>query len=559
MGPDDTQATDSTDDDSPTPGSGMKAHGEMPPDEDAEASGMRSGMEVLRRVAEAALLGVGLAIAVSDDEAASEAIAEPSSEPVSVALEPIVVRMSLPKHLPVHRWGVEAVGHVAALVESALADLQGVVPEVAGVPRSPGVAHAVPTAGAPWTLDLSVKVAGDVVSIEALVCDPGHVCTRHAADGVRTAPNEAVVRLMAQVADRLDRAGLADRSVAARPETPDDYAALLIGRSAATALGLRESAPPEVRGDPKRDPIARAVFLDPGSSLGWSLVGRTEPDPDLRLAAFERAAELRPDSLVRQADLAATLSDAGLPVRAWEQWEHVSERAPGDLRFVLPRAHAALAIHDPRKARAILGELHGRFDNVGEVVEMQVAVADATGGATDELLAHWQDVDRTNPEPVRRRIRGKVDAGLREEALALCSELGHRGVGDEARALTLAIASDLGRWDVAAGAATSLGESDLASRLEASSPGLDAMARARLLEFATAPEARLARASALFEAGHVDDALVEVGVLLGKDPWWPEALDLQSRLLTAKGDAAGAAAAREKLLHADPLFYEDDR
>ena len=190
---------------------------------------------------------------------------------------------------------------------------------------------------------------------------------------------------------------------------------------------------------------------------------------------------------------------------------------------------------------------------------MTCLLADATGGASDELLAHWQEVDPTNAEPVRRRIRGKVDAGLREEALALTTELSHRGVGDESRALTLALASELGRWDVAQDAAASLGQDDVASRLQAATGGQDALTRAHLLDTAKAPEARLARAFALHEAGLDDDARVEVGTLLLKDPWWPEALDLQSRLLTAKGDAAGAAAAREKLLHADPLYFEDGR
>ncbi len=554
MGPDDTH-TDSPDDEDTvgapvTPGDG---------DASDEGSGLRSGMDALRRVAEAALIGVGLAIAVSDDEGPGEAVAEPTVEPVSATIEPIVVRVSLPKSTPAHRWGVEAVGHVAALLESGLADLQGVIAEVDGVPRSPGLVGTLPANGAPWTIELSVDLTDASVAMEALVCDPGHVCTRHSAKGPRTAPNDAVTRLLAQVSERLDRASLSDRAAAARPETHDDYAALVIGRASATALGLREPTPEALRGDHKRDPIARAVFLDPNSSLGWSLAGRTATDPQARVAAFSRAAELRPDSLIRLTDLASSLSDAGFPARAWEEWQHVAERAPGDLRFVLPRAHAALAVGDPRKARAILGELHGRYDDVGVVVESQVAVADATGGASDELLAHWQEVDPTNAEPVRRRIRGKVDAGLREEALALTTELSHRGVGDESRALTLALASELGRWDVAQDAAASLGQDDVASRLQAATGGQDALTRAHLLDTAKAPEARLARAFALHEAGLDDDARVEVGTLLLKDPWWPEALDLQSRLLTAKGDAAGAAAAREKLLHADPLYFEDGR
>lgn len=558
MGPDEHHNEPADDEDSQASGAAMKPDGGGA-SEDAEGSGLRSGMDALRRVAEAALIGVGLAIAVSDEDGPGQAVAEPSTEPVSATIEPIVVRVSLPKTAPAHRWGLEAVGHVAALLESGLADLQGVVAEVDGVPRTPGLVNTLPANGAPWTIELAVDVSEATVSIEAVVCDPGHVCTRHSAEGPRTAPNEAVTTLISAVSERLDRSGTSDRAAASRPETADAYAALVIGRASATAMGLREAAPDTLRGDTKRDPIARAVFLDPGSSLGWSLVGRTATDPQARVAAFTRAAELRPDSLIRLTDLAASLSNAGFPARAWEEWQHVAERAPGDLRFVLPRAHAALAVGDPRKARAILGELHGRYDDVGVVVESQVAVADATGGASDELLAHWQEVDPSNAEPVRRRIRGKVDAGLREEALALTTELSHRGVGDESRALTLALASELGRWDVAQDAATSLGQDDVASRLQAATGGQDALTRAHLLDTAKAPEARLARASALHEAGLDDDALVEVGALLGKDPWWPEALDLQSRLLTAKGDTAGAAAAREKLLHADPLYFEDAR
>jgi tetratricopeptide (TPR) repeat protein len=536
----------------------LKAVGQPGSDAAHAVAGVSRGRRVLRIVRTLALLGaLGGLVAwwqrMQPDEADVAPVAPP--EPIAPFVEPLVVDV-VPPAVPEHPWGLEAAGHVTLLVQELLAEVPGVLPRVEGAPPAPGLAQALTPEGRAWRLLLALVVVDDTVSIGGTLCDPAGPCTTLRASGARIAPGEAVAQLVTAAAATLGRRP-ADPTAWGRPETRDPYAALLLGRAAAVAVGLRPPVDEADRGDVRRDPVARAVFLDPRMASAQAIVARTATDAVRRLQAARMAAEAQPRSLGRAADLAAALGAAGLSEPAREAWADVARRSPGDGRFVLPRARAALAVGDARGARAVLSELGGRHQGEGPVVAVEVAVADALGGSDDALLARWQQSAPTDPEPVHRRIALRVTEGRLEDALALTGELARRGRADEANALTVALASDLGRWDQARDAAASLGAGDVARRLAAAdaSPAevVEALAEAR------APEARLARAQALLQIGRAPEALQIARAVLADDPWWPEALWIESRALRATGDAAAAEAAQAKLVRADPLFFEEGR
>ncbi len=464
---------------------------------------------------------------------------------------PDVVRITIGvPAVPDHPWGAEAVGTALALVERGLAELPTVVPVVDGAAAMPGLGAA--PAGVPWRLELVLAVTDTTLTVEGTLCDASKSCTPVTGEGPRTLPHPGITSLVRQVAARLALAEGPGVDTLSRPETPDDYAGLLLGRSAAVFFGVQEGPPVEAEGDRSRDPMARAVYVDPKMVTGQALLARSSRPDAQRLEAAQLAVQGDAASVVRDADLAAVLEAQNQPLRARERWRAVGERAPSDPRFVLPRARVELEAGDLGAVKALLARLPASSAEDAAVLAVYVGVADREGGATDELLQRWQVADASNPEPVRRRVTVAVDQGDLAGARALLPALTERGAADEAARLQLALASELGDLAGAARAAGALGAADLALQLQAASTKGSPQARLAALEGLGTPEARLARGEALLVLGKPGPAAREAGLVLADHPWSPEALHLLARARVGMGE--DATDVERRLRMADPWY-----
>ncbi|HMV69471.1 MAG TPA: hypothetical protein PKA64_21695, partial [Myxococcota bacterium] len=399
---------------------------------------------------------MGLVLAPPPPPLVAESAPPPVSEDIVRVTETLFVDVRKPAELPVGKRVPEAVGHVLLYVESFLADLPGVVPRVDGVPLNPGLARALPPEGGAWTLRVGVGVVEDLVSVALDLCDPAGACEHFVRDGTRGEPNLTVAALMVDVGRRLGREPSVPYEAWAAPLTRDDYAILIAGRSAAVLFGYIPPVAPEARGDARRDPVARAVFLDARMVSAWTVVARTTGDPGRAVLAWKLASDGFPRSAALKAGHAAALDEEGLVEPAWSAWSAVATLAPTDMRFLVPRARAALRFGQMKEAERILTMVPARYGGDPLIAMMNVAVADARGGASDELLARWQASDPHDPEPVRRRIALAIDGRRFDAALGLTDELSRRGAVEEAGALTVALARDLGRFGQAAQAAGAL-------------------------------------------------------------------------------------------------------
>jgi hypothetical protein len=355
------------------------------------------------------------------------------ADPIAVPAQaeqivPTVVQVIPPHVMPDHRFGGEVAAHVTMLVETFLADLPGVVPEVLGAPPNPGLMQVLPGPDDPWQVWVTLDVQGPQLAVELTSCGPLRPsCVSHIELGERILPNVPVGRAVLAVAQELERVLPFTESAWLQYETQDGYAALMTGRAAQALYGWTEPVPPEWQGNPRRDPIARAVYLDPGQASAWSVVGRTTPLDERRVMAWRLAAEARPESAALRAGYAAALDMTTQHRAAWTVWQEVARLAPGDRRFMVPRAAAALAAGEPEQALAVLDEVDEQFDYHPAIARLDTRVADALGEADDTLLKRWQEADRGNAEPVRRRIERFVSARQIASALSLTSELALRG------------------------------------------------------------------------------------------------------------------------------------
>ncbi|MFT4626406.1 MAG: hypothetical protein ACI8PZ_005083 [Myxococcota bacterium] len=449
--------------------------------------------------------------------AASLAAALPSSGPASAPVpEPIrVVSVVLtPPPERAFRWSEETAGRVTALAEEGLAELSGVVPTVPEAPPRPGLVLAPPPTET-WTADLHLGDDPDALVVSLELCQADR-CVHTSATATREAPEAAVVVLVQSAADRLGlRADPAPWWGTA--PSADSYANLMLGRSAAQVYGL--SAPVDAVGDVRRDPVARAVYLDPGMAMAHALRARRDGTGWGRGAA----------GLPGRADAAAAEPD---PLEAAAGWDGL----PDDPRFAVPRALAALTLGDPSTALSRVR----RLPTTPAVAALRVAAAEALGESStvDAWLVDWQRADPTDPEPVRRRVQRALAATQWEEARALLPELDRRGAAIEARDLGLALAAATERWDEAATLADSAGLPELATQMRAEQPAVeDADALVDAAARAQDPSVALALA---------DRALAV-------EPWHVDALVQRLEALLTLGLTAEAASAETRLARVDPL------
>ena len=491
-------------------------------------------------------------------------VSEPSDSDLALieAELPLVqVHLSRPSVWPGVRQPDELAGLYLALVESGLVELPGVTAVVDGVDPSPGVASAVSTGGEHWRALLALVPDGEGVRYGLLLCDPQNNCLNHESYGDRQRPWSATAELLAEVADALGRpATPAVMDGWARPQSADGYAVLVAGRSAAVFYGIRPPVSPEDYGDNRRDPVERAVFLDPSMPIAWWTHGRRDwINGDARAAreAFTRARIARPESVLWQADEAAALGMQGRWEESWAAWEPIQERSPDDPRFAVARASSALKAEKVQQALAILDALPPAAQTETAVAEMRVAIAEVTGQSSnyDELLARWQEAAPADPEPVRRRIAVRIDEGRWAEGLELTDELSRRGAQVESHQLAMSLALGSGELDRAGQEAAALHSTVLEDkiRFRTIAEG-DPSALTAEFDPSADPYASLVYAEARLASGDATGALQMATAVLQDRQWCPEAWDVVARAQRAQGKEGEAVAAERQRDWADPDF-----
>jgi thioredoxin-like negative regulator of GroEL len=483
-------------------------------------------------------------------------VASSESEPeplptVEVRLAPALVPESAP-------FREETAGLLTVLVEMGLADLQGVVPLVEGAAASPGLADPVESLGKTWIGALTA-FGTDPLQLNLELCAAPETCTVLRGEGPAAEPWVAVSQVLDGAAQTLARPaslpGAPDEW--RRPVSKDPYAVLLAGRAAAVLYGVLPAPAEEDLGDRRKDPVVRAVYVDPHSApAAWVLVRRDAERGQYAAAqdAFERALESRPSSLALLADQAAISAMASKPATALDAWLAMSARTPRDLRFRLPLARAHLRNQQTNDASAVLDHLPGWAQDERAVVEMRVAIADAAGDivAGDALLARWQAAAPDDPEPIRRRIALRVSERQYAAALDLIDELAATGAGEEASRLEMTLSLGVGDLERADRAARALGLDDVARRIEVRRTvgGADPGSTLAAIGASRDRWERLTRAQALLDSGEAAKALADIGPVLDEAPYQPEALALQIACLDALGRPA--VVPRARLRWADP-------
>ncbi|MBM4369008.1 MAG: hypothetical protein FJ102_22520, partial [Deltaproteobacteria bacterium] len=357
-------------------------------------------------------------------------------------------------------------GLVTMAVELGLADMPGVVAVIPGDSAPPTFLLSRPIPRR--QVDARLLASGDekALELELELCVPGGSCASTLATCTREAPWAAIGEILDGAAATLGvDVSATTRAAWAVPGSKDAYAEMMTGRAAAQLYGL---LPPSLSpGDRKDDPVTRAVFLDPGQPLAqwtrarWEMA--TTVDGGKAPEALAKAQLLRPTSpllLADQATLAGLTAHAAEALLAWETLAALGD----DPRWVEPLARAYLAVDRPREALAALDRLPAESRWDAGVVELRVAATEATGATElDPLLARWQDVAATNPEPVRRRVAARVRDANYADAHALLGALRAREPGPRTDALEVALLLSLGRLDEAA----NLAPADVATRIRA--------------------------------------------------------------------------------------------
>lgn len=472
------------------------------------------------------------------------------------ATAPLIFDLSMAPPPVGLRRAEAAQGMVAALLEEELSHIQGVIPRIADTPPSPALRDIPhPEDAEVWTGRLTLTDGTTLAAATLQVCAPDGACEQvPLLSGWHTVEPE-IPRVVAAVAERMARPVLGAHHISA--VSPDSYAELMTGRSAAIVYALREPVPADQLGDRRVDPLFRAPYLDPEMELAWWQQGRRlSGGPQLQ--AFERAAALAPSCPLHRANEAWARTQAERCTAAWESWEALTEDIDGtsaDPRFWLPRAEAAICADELERAAALL-------ERVGQpmhptVARLQVKLSDAQGELPDhdERLARWQEADPDNAEPVRARIQLRLRSDRLDEAEALLPALETRGAAREAEELRLALAAEAHDW-----------EQSLASAHDLQLPEQEARLRARIgMERGEplppdvaldTPLLSVTAAAQALSAGRLDEARARLDAVLEDNPYDTEALAVYEKLQRAAGDEQAAMQTHAELVWLDPRHAE---
>lgn len=497
------------------------------------------------------------------------------------------------------RWSTEFRGLATLALELGLGDLPGVYPVLPDDRGPPSVRSVHPMPRRVVEARFSARGPAEALVLELELCQRQTECTRTTATGSREHPWGAFAALLTGAATLLDiPVEDATRATWAHPGSADTYAELLTGRAGATWLGLLP--PSEAPGDRRRDPIAKAVYLDPAQPIAQWIYARdaiarlqeaaaevppTEERPPARPAipdrprigdpvgALKQARLARPASPLLAADLAIWYSATGHAEEAAEIWQELATRDDDDPRWFEPYAETLLALGRPVDANAVLDKVPADFAWDANYARLHVQVAEARVAecATrrlaptpdckvdlDPLLEHWQRADIHAVEPVRRRLQMRVEAQDYEGALPLVVALRARAPGPQTDALHAALL-------VAAGHLTDASErspTEVAARLRARAlREADPAAGVASLPVGDVP-ARLANADAALWRNDHTRALEEADAILGTagQPGGPAPAQLvaawgaRAQALEGLGRAGEAAEAWRRAWQMDPAF-----
>ncbi|MBI4820222.1 MAG: hypothetical protein HY791_28370 [Deltaproteobacteria bacterium] len=443
---------------------------------------------------------------------------------------------------------------VTALFETGLADVTAVVPIVEGAPAA-GTFRS-PRAQPDLRLEPRLELDKETIELRVSSCVPAGPCSVLTASAPRKEIWRATSAILPSVAKALDLPVTKfNQDAWSKPLSKDDYAVTMTGRSAAVVYGLKDPPDESARGDRKKDPVARALFIDPKNALAHWLAGRrylAEGDPRAARISFQIACAAESGRTAFCAAEAMMLTEIRSGEIAWSVWSKI----PGkELRFALPRARAAYMADKYDDALAILDALPEPLKSESESLELRVRIADAQGATDqyDELLARWQSAAPDEPEPVRRRLRLRLAEGKLEEALAFTTELSLRKAEAEAKRFELALAIAMKDYARAEAAAMALASPDVAARIRARA-ALEADPDSVPIEIATAEDvdAVIVRAEVALNTNQIENAVELAKSLLREQPWLPEALHVLARAEAKRGDLIAARKAFDRLVLAEP-------
>ncbi|MEZ4236841.1 MAG: hypothetical protein R3F59_11945 [Myxococcota bacterium] len=398
---------------------------------------------------------------------------EPEDAPVTASLPekgspPLVVSLQPPPLLGRFRWETETAGVYTLLMEAGLLELHGVIVETNGQPEPPGLYRPVGLNKAEhWTVALSLGDEPEALEVEVEVCSPdGKTCRSTSATATPDAPQLATAKLLAFSAEILERKpspGAVEQWQV--PLSQDPYAILIAGRSAAGWYGL-------VDWDEDKDPVVRAVLIDPTMALAQWLLARRYAQGDKwdkALPHFAAAREGRPLAPVMMADEAITMEHTNRVGAAADLWDMLLDANPRDSRFQLARAENDLRAMRLDDAKAELERLAQDWPGDSNVAAARVTLADKRGEekGMDELLAHWAKTDKTAVEPVRRRIQLRIRQTDYQDAWKMLPNLRERGAEALADDYEFGLGIALEKWDEAAAAAERTGKPEVASMIRA--------------------------------------------------------------------------------------------
>jgi len=452
------------------------------------------------------------------------------------------------------RFHQEFRGLATAALELGLSDLPGVVVVIPGDGAPPSLFGPRPRALRLVDARFSARGTEAALSLELEICVAGEGCDAVSAPASREKPWEAFATLLEGAAGVLGAE--VDDTTRARwrqPGSKDPYAELLTGRACATFYGLLPAT--GTPGDRRSDPVARAVFLDPGQPLAqwirarWDLLATT--DGGKAVDALNRAILDRPGSPLLAADLAATHTWLGRPDLAILAWDELGAAAPDDPRWFEPRTRALLAVGRVEDAQRILDRLPTTFAWDPTWAQVRLRTAEAAGSADlDPLLAHWQEADSRAVEPVRRRIDLRVAQGRYADALTFVAPLRTRAPGPGTEALAAALAVAVGDLEGAAEGAPPEVAARLRARAERSAdPGATVVGLR-----ADDPGVLVADGAAALWRSEPEEALRIADRALALAPFHPEARALRARALEAQGRAGATALAWASVWEVDPAL-----
>ncbi len=462
----------------------------------------------------------------------------------------------------------ELVGLHTALLELGLGDLPEVVPFVTGAPPPPSLAETAALAEQRWIVEVRAEEGPERVRVHVRACavspaEPS--CHELGVESPRGRHAEASAQVLEQLAQLWDRGVAPETAQRWRvPVSRDRYAQLLCGRAAATVYGLMPAPAPGLRMDRRRDPMARALVVDPSMALCQALSARAlleEGRIVLARAGYRRAQELLPDRVLLRADLAAARAAEGdkrdaLGVRDALQMVDPAGPLAKERRFTLLRARALVRTGQWAQAMAELDRVP-QWAQALAVVDLQVQIHDAGGPVPDPdgVLERWQQAAPAVPEPVHRRVMLRVRAGKYDEALTLLPELALRAAGagsdEDVRPLGWALSLAAGKTDEAARLAETAGRSELARRIRVSETKGEAPEQLAALEGVPGPDAHVLRASLLLESGRVEQALREAEKVQS-GPFLADALVVRARAFGRAGRTADEQRAVARLWQVDP-------